>query len=114
MSFNCPMSGMTMRGFGKQFREETYLKLPPGRDWDGVTKSLAAHTATQKSEWKIFVRKKTIHFQFDRTVLICKSVFLVYINTFLKKKNSVKNSMLLTLGFQVAGPAAVSGASFIF
>ena len=41
-------------------------------------------------------------------------MFLVFINTVLKRDDSVKNSMLSALGVQVAGPAAVSGAGVVF
>ena len=103
-----------MRGFSKQFREETYLKLPLNRDWEGVAKALAVHVAKQKSEWGGLVTKTTTLRYFDRIVLSYESVFLVFINTVLKRDDSVKNSMLSALGVQVAGPAAVSGAGFVF
>ena len=89
-----------MRGFSKQFREETYLKLPLNRDWEGAAKALAVHVAKQKSEWGGLVTENTTLWHFDRIVLSYESVFLVFINTVLKRDDSVKNSMLSALGVQ--------------
>ena len=79
-----------------------------------MAKALAVHVAKQKSEWGGLVTKTTTLRHFDRIVLSYESVFLVFINTVLKRDDSVKNSMLSALGVQVAGPAAVSGAGFVF
>ena len=112
MSLFYPMSSIIMHGFGKQFREGTYLKLPLGRDWDGITKALATHIAKQKSKWGGLVSEKTTLRQVDRIVSSYESAFLVYMHSVLKKDDSVKNSMLLALGVTVAGPATVSGGGF--
>ena len=84
------MSSVTMRGFGKQLREETYLELPLDRDWDGITKALATHIVKQKSEWGGLISEKTTLCQFNRIVSSYESAFLVYINSVLKKDDSVK------------------------
>jgi hypothetical protein len=60
------------------------------------------------------VTKTTTLRHFYRIVSSYESVFLIFINTVLKRDDSVKNSMLSALGVQVAGPDAVSGAGFVF
>ena len=58
--------------------------------------------------------KRTSPCQFDRIVTAYESLTLVYMNTVLKKDNSVKNGMLSSMGVAVAGPAQSSGAGFVY
>ena len=114
MSLFYLISSSTMCGFDKQFREETYLKLPLGRDWDGIIKILVMHIAKKMREWAGLVSEKTTLCQFDRIVLSYESAFLVYINSVPNKDDSIKYSILSALGVTVAGPATVGGEGFVF
>ena len=73
----------TMRGFNKQFREETYFKKPLDREWD--IRTLVAHIERQKKKQGGSVLKKTSPRQFDRIVSAYEYLTLVFMNTVLKK-----------------------------